>query len=241
MYQATAGQTWTLIADDADGHDVRLRPPGSARLRARLPGRQLRPRRRSEFPARTTRAPATRATPAIRCSTPASAPSATATAGTRSSATSGPTRCRRTSAKMKGRHDLRGGYLMNFFYLDHWQPETGNPRGPVRLQRPRSTAPATRGAQNAQLLQTSTRRSCSAYVGTPSKSVQNELMTAREWQHSLFVRDRWTPSQQADARPRHALRALPDHAPRRRTRRRSARPATSTCSSPAKPATTSNT
>ena len=30
---------------------------------------------------------------------------------------------------MKGRHDLRGGYVMNFFYLDHWQPETGNPRG----------------------------------------------------------------------------------------------------------------
>ena len=28
----------------------------------------------------------------------------------------------------------------------------------------------------------------------PSKSVQNELMTAREWQHSLYVRDRWTPT-----------------------------------------------
>ena len=31
-------------------------------------------------------------------------------------------------------------------------------------------------------------------VGTPGKSVQNELMTAREWQHSLYVRDRWTPT-----------------------------------------------
>ena len=31
--------------------------------------------------------------------------------------------------KMMGRHDIRAGYLMNFFYLDHWQPETGNPRG----------------------------------------------------------------------------------------------------------------
>ena len=28
----------------------------------------------------------------------------------------------------------------------------------------------------------------------PSKSVQNELMTAREWQHSLYFRDRWTPT-----------------------------------------------
>src|SRR5262249_19479159 len=31
-------------------------------------------------------------------------------------------------------------------------------------------------------------------VGTPSKSVQNELMTAREWQHALYVRDRWPPT-----------------------------------------------
>jgi hypothetical protein len=29
--------------------------------------------------------------------------------------------------KMKGHHDLRGGYTLNFMYLDHWQPETGNP------------------------------------------------------------------------------------------------------------------
>ena len=28
----------------------------------------------------------------------------------------------------------------------------------------------------------------------PGKSVQNELMTAREWQHTLYVRDRWTPT-----------------------------------------------
>ena len=32
-------------------------------------------------------------------------------------------------SKMKGRHDLRSGYSVNFMYLDHWQPETGNPRG----------------------------------------------------------------------------------------------------------------
>jgi hypothetical protein len=31
--------------------------------------------------------------------------------------------------KMMGRHDLRAGYLKNFFFLNHWQPETGNPRG----------------------------------------------------------------------------------------------------------------
>ncbi len=31
-------------------------------------------------------------------------------------------------------------------------------------------------------------------MGTPAKSVQNELMTAREWQHSFYLRDRWTPT-----------------------------------------------
>ena len=41
---------------------------------------------------------------------------------------------------------------------------------------------------------TPTRRSCSGYVGQANKSVQNELMTAREWQHALYFRDRWTPT-----------------------------------------------
>ena len=27
------------------------------------------------------------------------------------------------------RHDLRAGYMMNFLYLNHWQPELDNPRG----------------------------------------------------------------------------------------------------------------
>ena len=31
--------------------------------------------------------------------------------------------------KVKGAHEFRGGYGVNFLYLDHWQPETDNPRG----------------------------------------------------------------------------------------------------------------
>ena len=94
--------------------------------------------------------------------------------------------------KMKGRHDFRGGYLMNFFYLDHWQPETGNPRGrfDFNRRRPRRSTAASRRPTST----TSSRRSCSGYVGSAGKSVQNELMTAREWQHSLYFRDRWTPT-----------------------------------------------
>ncbi len=95
-------------------------------------------------------------------------------------------------SKMKGRHDIRGGYLMNFFYLDHWQPETGNPRGRFEF-RGQTTALNATGAQG-QNFYNQFASFLLGDVGIASKSVQNELMTAREWQHSFFVRDRWTPT-----------------------------------------------
>jgi hypothetical protein len=93
--------------------------------------------------------------------------------------------------KVKGRHDIRGGYLMNFFYLDHWQPETGNPRGQFDFNGAVTALNAT-GAQTNNFYN----QYAAFLLGytQPSKSVQNELMTAREWQHSLYVRDRWTPT-----------------------------------------------
>ena len=47
---------------------------------------------------------------------------------------------------------------------------------------------------DARTSTTPTPRSCSAWSAAPKKSVQNELMTAREWQHALYFRDRWTPN-----------------------------------------------
>jgi hypothetical protein len=93
--------------------------------------------------------------------------------------------------KVKGRHDIRGGYLMNFFYLDHWQPETGNPRGQFDFNGAVTALNAT-GAQTNNFYN----QYAAFLMGytQPSKSVQNELMTAREWQHTLYLRDRWTPS-----------------------------------------------
>jgi hypothetical protein len=92
--------------------------------------------------------------------------------------------------KIKGDHDLRGGYFLNYLYLDHWQPETGNPRGRFEFL-PNTTG--LRGGQTANFY--------NAYasfllgqIGVINKSVQNELMTAREWQHALYFRDRWTPN-----------------------------------------------
>jgi Carboxypeptidase regulatory-like domain/TonB dependent receptor-like, beta-barrel len=94
--------------------------------------------------------------------------------------------------KLKGRHDFRGGYLMNFFYLDHWQPETGNPRGQFDFNGAVTANNATGAQTNNFYNQYAS--FLLGLVGTPAKSVQNELMTAREWQHSFFIRDRWTPS-----------------------------------------------
>jgi len=94
-------------------------------------------------------------------------------------------------SKLKGRHDLRAGYLMNFFYLDHWQPETGNPRGQFDFNA--NTTRLNGGTQGSNLYN-QWASFLLGLVGTPAKSVQNELMTAREWQHSFFVRDRWTPT-----------------------------------------------
>ena len=93
--------------------------------------------------------------------------------------------------KVKGRHDIRGGYLMNFFYLDHWQPETGNPRGQFDFNGAVTALNAT-GAQTNNFYN----QYAAFLMGLtqPSKSVQNELMTAREWQHTLYLRDRWTPT-----------------------------------------------
>jgi hypothetical protein len=95
-------------------------------------------------------------------------------------------------SKMKGRHDIRGGYLMNFFYLDHWQPETGNPRGQFDFNGATTALNAT-GAQGNNFYNQFA-SFLMGYVGTVGKSVQNEVMTAREWQHSFYVRDRWTPT-----------------------------------------------
>ena len=93
-------------------------------------------------------------------------------------------------SKLKGRHDIRGGYNVNFLYLDHWQPESNNPRGNFSFA---GNASALNGGQTANFYNTY----ASFMMGLTSsvaKSVQNELMTGREWQHALYIRDRWNVS-----------------------------------------------
>ena len=92
-------------------------------------------------------------------------------------------------SKVAGRHDIRGGYSVNFLFLDHWQPETNNPRGRFQF-----AANATRlngpGAQSSTIYNTYA-AFMMGLVSTASKSVQNEMMSGREWQHALYIRDRW--------------------------------------------------
>ena len=104
VYQATAGQTWTFTPDAADGHDVRIRPSGSARATVLTSRPETSASTCWGFPARTTRATATSisgtGTRAIRSSTsPRSARSATVMDGIRSTATSARIRSRRTSRR----------------------------------------------------------------------------------------------------------------------------------------------
>jgi hypothetical protein len=95
-------------------------------------------------------------------------------------------------SKTMGRHDLRGGYMVNFLFLDHWQPELDNPRGRFDFTTRGTTA--LRGGPQTRNFYNSWASFLLGLPGTVSKSVQYETMTGREWQHGLFLRDRWNVS-----------------------------------------------
>jgi hypothetical protein len=92
---------------------------------------------------------------------------------------------------VKGRHEVRAGVDVVRMELNHWQPETDyGPAGGFGFNGG-ATALAPRGSPNlfnayAQFLL--------GLTTAASKSVQHELMTGREWQLGLYVRDRWQVS-----------------------------------------------
>jgi hypothetical protein len=86
-----------------------------------------------------------------------------------------------------GNHELRMGYDLVKHMLDHWQPEIGSgPRGAFNFSRNATSVPgASARDQNGW---------ASFLLGALSstgKSLQWELMTANEWQHAWYIRDRW--------------------------------------------------
>ncbi len=94
--------------------------------------------------------------------------------------------------KVAGRHEFRGGYFVNYLYLDHWQPGDAGaaPRGDFTFN---ANTTALRGGQAGNFYN-NYGSFLLGLVGTAAKSFQNELMTTREWQHGLYLRDRWQVS-----------------------------------------------
>ncbi len=94
-------------------------------------------------------------------------------------------------SKVYQAHELRVGMEMRRLELNHWQPETANPRGAITFGAGSTYNPLDaqrRGSGNsyaAALL---------GLVSNYSKSIQYFEMKTREWQYAFFIRDRWQVS-----------------------------------------------
>ncbi len=92
--------------------------------------------------------------------------------------------------KLKGAHEIRWGFEWRRMNLNHWQPETQNPRGYIEFGAGTTYNPSDskRGAANnyaSALL---------GLVNNYSKSIQYFEMATRETQLGFYVRDRWQVS-----------------------------------------------
>ena len=86
-------------------------------------------------------------------------------------------------------HDLRFGYDLVRHQIEHWQPAVGaGPRGAFTFNREMTSVPGFGATdQNAW---------ASFLLGFQSgmgKTLQWETMTSSEWQHGVYIRDRWQP------------------------------------------------
>jgi len=91
------------------------------------------------------------------------------------------------ATKIQGAHELRWGFDMVRYHMDHWQPEVGSgPRGSLTFS---GNATGTRGYTANYLNQYAT--FLLGLVTSMGKTVQFFEMTNREWQFGWYVRDRW--------------------------------------------------
>ena len=222
VYQATAGQTWTLQPTLL--MDMTF---GFGRQDQHVSGPTSRPATSastcSASPAPTIRAPATRATPGIRSST---SPRFSAV-GNRDG-WNPIFRDERTYSTVDERHEDEGTARHPWRLSDELPLSrslaAGNrqPARRVRLQR-RHVPALRRRPADEQLLQRSSRRSCSAWSARQQERAERADDGARVAARALRPRP-LDANTEADVRPRAAVGALPDHASRRRPRPRSARP-----------------
>jgi hypothetical protein len=91
--------------------------------------------------------------------------------------------------KLVKAHEFRFGYSLNRLRMNHWQPELGNgPRGHWEFA---SNATALNGGSETANFYNQYAAFLLGLSSYAALSVQNELMTTREWQHGLYARDRW--------------------------------------------------
>ncbi len=94
--------------------------------------------------------------------------------------------------KLRKSHEFRWGFEIRRLELNHWQPETANPRGAIAF----ATGPTINNAQTVQQ-----RGAANAFatallglVSSYSKSIQFFEMKTRETQMAFYFRDRWQAS-----------------------------------------------
>ena len=94
------------------------------------------------------------------------------------------------ATKIHGPHELRWGFDLVRYHMDHWQPEVGaGPRGSITFG---GDVTGARGYTANYLNQYA-----AFLLGLPTsmaKTVQFFEMTNREWQFGWYVRDRWQVS-----------------------------------------------
>ncbi len=90
-------------------------------------------------------------------------------------------------SKIHGAHELRWGFEPRRLEMNHWQPETANPRGVISF----AGGSTTVLGQLNTTSQNSYAGALLGLVGNYNKSVQNLLMKTREWQLGWHVGDRW--------------------------------------------------
>jgi hypothetical protein len=92
-------------------------------------------------------------------------------------------------SKILKAHELRFGFDMVHHAMNHWQPETANPRGEIDF------SGGTTMILGANSRTTNTYASALlGLVGSYYKSIQFLLMKTREWQFGGYIRDRWQVS-----------------------------------------------
>jgi outer membrane receptor protein involved in Fe transport len=88
--------------------------------------------------------------------------------------------------KVAGHHEIKTGFDFVRLELTHWQPENANPRGALTFVGGTTGIPGY-----ASLVWNNYAGFLLGDIGSFTKSVQFELMTARENQIGLYIADRW--------------------------------------------------